>query len=237
MKEDPDYYSLEVQLDHHFKDKDLLGQALTHRSYAVEKGRESPDNERLEFLGDAVLDLLVGELLFHTFPDSPEGDLTKMRASLVNERSLAARAKEIGLDGFIMLGRGEEKTGGRTKPSILANAFEAVLGAVYLDGGLEAARGFLYRLFQPLLKGGFSEEFDSDYKTRLQEWTQAKFRETPSYVLEETAGPDHNRVFQVAVHLQGELVARGQGRSKKEAERMAARRALELLKRSDIKRR
>ena len=231
MDQELDLAGLEARLKHRFSNRELLFQALTHRSYAVER-HDSTDNERLEFLGDAVLDLLVGELLFLRFPDAPEGDLTKMRASLVNEGSLAARAREIGLDGFIRLGRGEEKTQGRSKPSILANVFEAVLGAIYLDGGLEAARSFLEALFSPLLEGDFSREFDMDYKTRLQEFTQARFREAPRYVVEETSGPAHHRLFHVAVHLRGKALARGSGRSKKEAERSAAREALEILART-----
>jgi ribonuclease-3 len=213
-------------LGHVFQDRGLLLDALTHRSYAHEKPQLAPrDNERLEFLGDAVAGLAVSTLLFHRFPEAPEGELTRRRADLVCEPSLAAIAGELGLGEALRLGRGEERSGGRTKPRLLASALEACLGAVQLDGGPQVAD----RVARDL----FSERLDQappgarDFKSKLQTQVQAAGGGTPQYRVVDTDGPDHERVFRVALELDGTVIGRGEGRSKLEAEQAAAAAALD----------
>lgn len=216
-------------LGYDFQDSKLLRQALTHRSHAAEMGgRPGLHNERLEFLGDAVLNLAVGGLLYRHYPQMREGDLSRHRAALVNEAHLALMAREIGLDTVLLLGRGEDRSGGRDKPSILADAFEALIGAVYLDGGCRAALDLLDKLFLPRVKqkAAFRE---SDAKTALQELLQQDHGMAPDYYLESEEGPDHDKCFTVAVSLHGRLLGRGTARSKKEAEQLAAHRALNEL--------
>jgi ribonuclease-3 len=210
-------------------------QALTHRSYANEESGGSPtvatDNERLEFLGDAVLDLALSATLMSRFASDPEGALSKKRASLVNEDTLSQLALELGLDKTIRLGKGETKSGGLTKPRILASTCEAILGAVFLDAKFDRVSEVIDRLFASRLEeiGQSSVDYRTDFKTRLQEHAQEKRRATPSYAVENESGPDHDKVFEVAVILAGERLAKGVGKSKKAAEQDAARQALEIL--------
>lgn len=216
-------HPLETIIGYKFKNIDLLLTALTHTSYANESRRPVQHNERLEFLGDSVLQLVSADHLFHAFANRPEGDLTRIRASLVSEGALFQFAQEINLGEYLRLGRGEERCGGRSRPSVVSDAFEALIAALYLDGGLEAARSFIL----PFITEG--KHADADYKTRLQEIVQQNPEEKLSYVLEKESGPDHDKHFVVAVHFNSNCVARGEGRSKKAAEQQAAKEALRLM--------
>lgn len=223
--------ALAEALGYAFRDAGLLARAVVHRSAPNERPAACPEsNERLEFLGDAVLDLVVAEDLYRRFPGASEGELTRYKAALVSELALAEVARELGLGAYLVLGRGEEETGGRDKPSILSDALEAVLGAVYLDGGMPEAEGLVRRLFGPGLavvdQAGAPR---GDYKTALQEWTQARGLGLPAYRLEAAEGPDHARRYTVVVALGGKPLATGQGPNKREAERLAARGALDAL--------
>ncbi len=221
---------LQRSLGYTFKDRDLLITALTHRSFLPETGRPLPDNERLEFLGDAVLELAISDLLFRRFGDTyKEGDLTKMRAYLVSETRLVFLARTIGLGRYLFMGRGEEKCGGRTRPSILADAFEATVGAIYIDGGFRSAYGFVKEQFGSLLESAPEKGLKIDYKSRLQEMIQKHYHCLPAYELLEINGPDHNRRFKVALFFDNREISQGSGRSKKEAEQQAAKIALENL--------
>jgi ribonuclease-3 len=218
------------KLGYEFKRTDLLEQAFRHSSYVNELGDTGVrDNERLEFLGDAVLDLAVSDLLMEVFQEAKEGDLSKFRASVVNERGLSQVAKKLGLGDFLLLGKGEELSGGREKPSILADTIEALLGALYLDAGFsktkEIVHGLFLRYIEQLDSGGAID----DYKSLLQEFTQETYRSRPEYVLTDESGPAHEKSFKVAVRVNGDLVAAGEGRSKKEAEQRAAREAFRCL--------
>ncbi|HXF36817.1 MAG TPA: ribonuclease III [Actinomycetota bacterium] len=210
-----------------FRDPAVREAALTHRSYAFERGL-AVTNERLEFLGDAVLGLVVTDLAYRRFPDLTEGDLAKLRAAIVNMSALADVARGLGLGELLLLGKGEEQSGGRDKNSILADALEAVLGAVYLDRGLPTASGLIERLFWPRMVAYVRGEGERDYKTILQELASQDFRALPEYRLEER-GPDHQKEFTATVFLGGERYGTGRGRSKKEAEQEAAREAFERL--------
>ncbi len=222
---------LEETLGYTFNNPQLLECALTHRSFAAEHSDISEDNERLEFLGDAVLELVMTRLLFDLYGNAySEGDLTRMRAFLVNEAQLAKQAEGIGLGHYIRLGKGEERSGGRRKKSILADTFEAVMGAIYLDGGLEPCFSFVKRLFNQVLSEITDHFLIEDYKSALQELTQARFHVVPTYRVERISGPDHNRTFEVAIILDGKVLARGEGSSKKKAEQDAAKEALKKLK-------
>ena len=216
-------------------DPALLERALTHRSYAYENGG-LPTNERLEFLGDAVLGLAVTDALFREHPDLPEGQLAKLRASVVNTRALAGVARELGLGRWLRLGRGEEVTGGRDKNSILADTTEAVLGAVYLDRGVDHAIALVHRLFDPLMQAASREGAELDWKTALQELTAARGLGVPDYSLSES-GPDHAKRFIAVVLVAGEAHGQGAGRSKKEAEQHAAQAAHGTLSASATHRR
>ncbi len=221
---------VEDRLGYRFNNPDLLRQALVHRSYLNENpGLGLPDNERLEFLGDVVLSLIVAETLFRRFPDLPEGKLTRLRAWLVRTETLARWARELDLGAELLLSRGEEQTGGRSRPSILASAFEAVLGAVYLDGGLDAARRVLLPFVERELEKLRDPDEVLDPKTRLQEVAQARWQVTPSYVTVHQSGPSHRRKFTVEVRLGDRVLATGQGYSKQAAEQEAARIALARL--------
>ena len=213
---------LEEKLHYHFKNKELLITALTHSSYANESKTPTLYNERLEFLGDSVLSVVVANYLFH-HSTRPEGELSRMRASLVSEDALFQFAQEINLGEYLRLGRGEERCGGRTRPSVVSDAFEAVIAALYLDGGMEVAKSFIL----PFITEG--KHAEADYKTRLQEIVQQNPEERLSYVVEQESGPDHDKHFVVAVRFNSDKVARGEGRSKKMAEQHAAREALKLL--------
>ncbi len=220
---------LEAAIGYRFSNISLLQNALAHSSYANERWHDSlKSNERLEFLGDSVLGMLVAEHLYRAFPDRPEGELTRMRADMVCERSLALIAAKIDLGKHILLGKGEEQGGGRTRDSILADAVESVIAACYLDGGMDAARQFVNRfvLDHVPVKG----LHNMDYKTALQEQVQQKRNQVLSYVLVEETGPDHDKHFKVEVTLNGKVVGTGVGSSKKRAEQDAARTALEMLK-------
>ena len=217
---------LQATLGHRFVRPEQLGVALIHRSAG-----EPANNEKLEFLGDAVLALAMSDLLMAHFPAASEGDLSKIRASLVNAEVLARKAREMDLGRWLTLGRGEERTGGRDKPSILAAAYEAVLGAVYLDAGYEAARTMVERHFAADVDAHGTVGL-RDYKTQLQELTQRLFRATPAYSLVEETGPDHEKRFVSEIAIEGRTCGRGIGRSKKTAEQAAAMEALGWLRRS-----
>ncbi len=224
-------HDLEKKLGVRFSRPELLLQALTHRSFTGENRAFSKDNERLEFLGDAVLELVISHLLYEKFGrDHDEGDLTKMRAWLVNETSLAEKARNLDIGAALRLGRGEEKSGGRDKPSILADAFEALVGALYLDRGIEKVFAFTEKVFEDTLNQVLTSGLSYDYKTALQEFTQAGYQATPEYRLEGISGPAHCRTFEVSVYFNGRPVSKGTGKSKKEAEQQAAERALKILK-------
>lgn len=217
---------LSEELGYSFADTGLLLDALTHRSFKNERPDiASTDNERLEFLGDAVVGLVVASLLYVQFPDADEGELTRRRADLVSERGLSEAAVAIGVGDAMRLGKGEQKSGGRTKPRLLASALEACVGAVYCDGGADAAFASARRIFEPRLHT--SAPGHRDAKSRAQEWAQAHLGGTPSYRLVGTQGPDHEREFTVALELHDQQVATGTGRSKLEAEQAAALTALE----------
>jgi ribonuclease-3 len=206
-----------------FSDTALRQAALTHRSYAFERGL-SATNERLEFLGDSVLGLVVTDMAYRSYPDMPEGSLAKLRAAIVNMVALADVARALGLGQLVLLGKGEEQSGGRDKSSILADALEAVFGAVYLDLGLGTATELIERLFRPRMEAYVRGEGDRDYKTILQELASQELRAMPDYRIEER-GPDHEKEFTATVFLAGEPMGTGSGRSKKEAEQQAAREA------------
>lgn len=211
-----------------FNNKELIVEALSHSSYANEKRKTRHSNERLEFLGDSVLSIVVSQYLFEHFTHLPEGELTKIRASLVCEKSLYEFAKQIDLGKHILLGKGEENTGGRERTSILADAFEAVIAAVFLDGGLEAARKHILRFIPKDIDNRKAVSF-SDHKTILQEIIQKNPEEKVEYRLVGQSGPDHNKAFKVQVCLNSNIIGTGVGKSKKEAEQMAAKEALELM--------
>jgi len=219
---------LERRLGTTLRNRTLWEHALTHRSYAYERGG-LPTNERLEFLGDAVLGIVVTDSLYAEFPDQPEGDLAKMRAALVNMTVLADVGREIGLGDVVKLGRGEEMTGGRDKSSILADTLEAVFGAIYLDRGIKKASKVILGLFLPRIRGQVEGGVVHDYKTALQELAAARLGSLPEYALTES-GPDHAKRFQAVVLLGGTSYGTGAGRSKKEAEQAAARVAVEKLR-------
>lgn len=222
--------ALERRLGIRFSDPATALSALTHRSWVNENRQGSNgDNERLEFLGDAVIDLAVSQRLMERFPDAREGTLSRMRAALVNEQGLSAIAREIGLGELLLLGRGEEMTGGREKPSVLSDALEAVVAAIFLEGGLPLVLRFVDRFFGPAFERVGEAADDRDYKTQVQELAQARLRATPRYRVVEQRGPDHARTFVVALTIDGEIWGQGSGRSKKEAEQEAARNALAAL--------
>ena len=219
---------LETAIGYRFHNITLLQNALAHSSYANERWHNSlMSNERLEFLGDSILGMLVADYLYRTFPDRPEGELTRMRADMVCERALAKIAAQIGLGEHLLLGKGEEQGGGRGRDSILADAVESVIAACYLDGGMEAAKGFIDRFV--LTRVPVSGLANADYKTALQELVQQKRNQSLVYALVGESGPDHDKVFQVELTLNGSLIGRGSGGSKKRAEQEAARVALEAL--------
>lgn len=210
-----------------FRNPELLDLALTHKSFSPQAIKKSlTNNERLEFLGDAVLDLILSDLLMSMFPEDLEGDLTKKRASLVNEQSLFEIAQSLGLDQIIKVGKAEKDSGITQNPRILASCLEAVLGALFLDQGYEVCKKFLNPLFESKIQ---NLSVDSDYKTRLQELSQKNHQQIPEYVLISTQGPEHQKIFEIEVRLIGKTLARGVGRSKKLAEQEAAKLALEEL--------
>jgi len=219
--------ALQARIDYRFRNGDLLRESLTHKSYSNEcQGEPAAHNERLEFLGDAVLDLAISRWIFNKLPHLPEGELTRIRAEVVREKGLAAVAREINLGSCLLLGRGEARSGGREKESLLADALEALLGAVFCDGGFEQACSVIEALFGPAVGLSARRKAGIDYKTRLQELLQARHVHPPLYALVRTEGPDHDRRYTVEVRVEGETVGEGQGRNKKGAEQAAAREAL-----------
>jgi len=217
--------AVEKALNYKFKRDDLITEALTHKSY-----KKPYNNERLEFLGDAVLDLIVGEYLFKKFPKEDEGLLSKIRASLVNEKGFTKLAENLNLGDSLLISTAEENNEGRTKPSLLSNAFEAVIGAVYLEAGLEVVAKIAITLIEDAYETIDLNSLSKDFKTTLQELTQADFGETPNYKLVRSFGPDHKKEFEIAVELQNRVIASALGKSKKEAQQRAAEIALRVLR-------
>lgn len=225
-----DFKRLELILSYEFQNRELLLEALCHSSYTYEHpGKKLKHNERLEFLGDAVINLVVGHVLMERFPDLKEGDLHRMRSGLVNESQLAQFADSLDLRSFLLLGKGELRTQGREKPSILANTLEAVIAAIYLDGGLDSAYRVIQTYFEPLLDLMVSSPSLNDYKSQLQEFIQSARQKMPIYTVLSENGPDHNKTFCIEVQVLG-ISAQGSGKSKKIAELEAAKNALSMLK-------
>jgi len=229
-----EHEDLQNQLSYWFQDLSLLRLALTHPSVSHESGASTQTNQRLEFLGDAVLQLVLTHKLFEAFPSLSEGDLTKARAKLVNCRALAEHSRQLGLGQHLIVSRGEEHQGGRNRLSALADSFEAVLGAIFLDGGLGAAREFILRQFQSTFAGLETAPLHDNPKGELQELLQASSTEAPHYYIAATSGPDHDRLFECTVHHRGVELARGQGKSKKSAESEAAHAALVKLRQERV---
>ena len=226
----PDLSPLEEALGYRFRNRELLKLALTHRSYlSVSGGSHIATNERLEFLGDSVIGLLVTEYLFTKFPQKSEGDLTQHKGIMVSRTTLSRIAGEISLGEFLFLGAGEDRSGGRHRESILADAMEAVIGAIYLDGGFEAARKVLQKVLMPRMSAILKQEIDRNYKSQLLELSQAKGYGLPEYEIRSEKGPEHAKTFEVAVRIRGKVLGVGVGTSKKRAEQEAARRALRSL--------
>lgn len=224
---------LETLLHYEFVDTGLLDRALTHRSYVNENQHiDCRDNERLEFLGDAVLQLCISDILTRQFPDHREGQLSKLRASLVNEQPLATVALDFRIGEFVLLGKGEEASGGRMKPSILADAFEALIAAIYLDRGYGTVFSFITHIFQPRIREWGKAPIYRDYKSRLQEMCQSRFKTIPQYELIAEFGPDHDKTFEICVSAGTMFAEKGRGKNKKEAEQEAARAALEKMERT-----
>lgn len=221
---------LEDRIGYVFKDLKQLKRALSHKSYSNEKRLPRLEhNERLEYLGDAVLELCVSDLLIHNFPGSREGEMSKIRASLVNETALAEIARKINLGDYLFLGKGEEQCQGREKNSLLSDAFEALMGAVYLDAGFQVVFRIVSQLFLPEIQRATKEDINRDYKTKLQEEVQNLYKEAPDYRLVDEVGPDHAKIFHIDLFINGRKLSEGHGKSKKQAEQTAARKALKIL--------
>lgn len=221
---------LESRVNYSFKDKEVISTAVTHSSYANErKAKKLKYNERIEFLGDSVLSLTISEYLYKMYPNLPEGELTVTRSKIVCENSLSQCAAGIGLGEFLLLGKGEELSGGRRKISILSDAFEALIGAIYLDGGFETAKAFIFKYMEGVIRNCVQGKLFYDYKTQLQEKVQQKGEQHISYSVVEESGPDHNKTFVTEVSINDVVCGRGTGHSKKESEQHAARDALDKL--------
>ncbi len=220
---------IETRLGYFYKNKSILSLALTHSSYANENKNSKGYNERLEFLGDSVLSIIVSKYLFTNFPKMPEGELSKTRAALVCEKSLAAFAREIQLGSFLLLGKGELQNGGNDRDSILADAFEALIASLYLDGGIEVAEKFVLKFISEQMEEKKIFTAFVDYKTELQEIIQQNKEEKVEYVVVDESGPAHDKSFTVEVHLNSNVIGKGIGKSKKIAEQMAAKEAMELM--------
>ena len=227
------FVELENRLGYKFKDRFWLQQAFVHSSYAYEYSQSGPSNERLEFLGDAVLNLIISDFLLIMYPAAPEGDLSRRRASLVNARHLAAIARHLDLGAYLLLGRGEEQQSGRQKPSMLADALEALVAAVYLDGGYESTKVVVKSLFAGKLATQEDDLVSRDFKTTLQEYAQKWLKVSPEYRVVRQDGPAHARLFEVEVWLAGKPLGRGEGKSKKQASQEAAHRALLTFQEAD----
>ncbi len=221
--------AFQERIGYHFQDHTLLLTALTHSSYANEHPQAGPDNQRLEFLGDAVLGFTVAAWIFERYPEFQEGKMTSLRAALVRDEALAEFAVQLGLGDVLRLGHGEESGGGRARSANLEDAFEALIGALYLDGGMEPVRRLLQELIEPEAVAVLAADSDKDAKSRLQEWAQARMGVTPSYAIVAESGPDHAKTFVAEVFLDQQAAGRGEGRSKQAAERAAAKQALEIL--------
>jgi ribonuclease III len=224
----PSLTDIQKRLSHQFNNQELLERALTHKSFANEN-RVPAHNERLEFLGDAVLSLVISEYLMNNCPDSTEGDLSRLRAAVVSEPALSSIAREIGLGNYLLLGKGEEQTGGRDKDSLLADCLEALIAAIYLDAGQASVASFVIRFFEEMIRKNCSSRGTLDYKTEVQELCQERLKILPEYRIVSEAGPDHKKQFTVEIAVKGEVYGRGIGRSKKDAEQKAAKEALEKL--------
>ena len=223
----PDFTTFQSSVGLTFKEPKLLEQAFTHRSYLNESSRTDLDhNERLEFLGDAVLELATTDYLYRRYPDQTEGDLTTYRAALVNTVTIGQVAEELGMNDYLLLSRGEAKDSGRARQVILANTFESLIGALYLDQGFEAAQSFIGKYLMPKVESVIADRRIQDAKSYFQEQAQAHAGTTPAYEVLEESGPDHDKVFKVGLYLDKELVAEGSGHSKQEAEQVAARAGL-----------
>ncbi|MDO8518606.1 MAG: ribonuclease III [Deltaproteobacteria bacterium] len=221
---------LQKKIGFKFRDASLLRRALIHKSYANEQRLNALEqNERYEFLGDAVLELAISHLMMELFPDFSEGSLSKLRAAVVNETSLAELARAIQLGDYLYLGKGEDQCQGREKDSLLSDAYEAVLGAIYLDSGFFAAYRVVETQFRGLMEKASQQDITRDYKTKLQEESQEQFHAIPRYQIVSEAGPDHDKTFEINLFIQGEIYGQGKGKSKKEAEQNAARQALDKL--------
>lgn len=217
-------------LSYRFKDKSLLKQALTHRSFLGHKTNRNASNERMEFLGDAVLGLVVTEALYRFYPLGSEGELTKARACIVSRDSLAQEAKKMGLGRYLFLGKGEERSGGRNRKSILSDVYEAVLGAIFLDGGLDEVKQFLNRNLLKNIDRLINSQSHDNYKSRLLEYVQARGKTSPEYHVLEERGPDHEKEFSVEVRVNGKVLGKGKGRTKRKAEQEAACQAMKTMK-------
>ena len=219
---------IQQRIGYTFTSVELLERSLTHKSYANEN-RVPYHNERMEFLGDAVLSLIISEYLMKTSPGSTEGDLSRLRAAVVSEPALATIAREIGLGDYLLLGKGEDQTGGRNKDSLLADCLEALIASLYLDGGKDVAEAFVLRFFEGMLKRTCNSGGTIDYKTVLQELCQERLKQLPEYRVVSETGPDHQKQFEVELSVKSEIYGHGRGRNKKEAEQKAAKEALEKL--------
>jgi len=233
MEREKELQELEKKLGISFLNKALLNQCLTHSSFAHEAG--IPDNERLEFLGDAILKLVTSEHLYNKFPTKPEGDLTKYRAAIISDETLAKIASAVRLGEYLLLSENEKRTGGARRKSNVANAFEALLGAIYLDGGVGKARDFILDFLREEIEKVSREGYISDYKSALQEYVQKQKWELPHYRVVGETGPRHKKVFEIAVKIKGRILGKGKGANKKEAEQKAAEEALKTLKRDEKK--
>ena len=219
--------NLQKIINYNFKNPALLKEALTHSSYANEQPQETPYNERMEFLGDAVLSFVSAQFLYEKYPDMPEGRLSKIRSSLVCTQSLSSFAKEIGLNNYLKMGKGETAMGGASRPSVLEDAFEALIAAIYLDGGIDEAKKFILHFLAREVENHHSNF--RDYKSLLQEIIQQNPDEKLSYAVVGTSGPDHDKRFEVELRLNSNIIGKGEGTSKKNAEQQAAKQALELM--------
>ena len=219
--------TLEKRINYKFNNRQYLMEALTHSSFANERNNGIKSNERMEFLGDSVLSLISSQFLFETYSDMPEGELTKLKASLVCTESLSGFARQIHLGEYLLLGKGEVNTGGANRPSILEDAFESLIAAIYLDGGLDSAREFVLSFLKPALEN-HKINF-KDYKTTLQEVIQQNPDQSINYVFVGSSGPDHNKIFEAEVKLNSNVIGRGKGKTKKGAEQAAAKEALNLM--------
>lgn len=225
------YKKIEEKIDYEFKNKELLKEALTHKSYAYESGGKiTYDNEKFEFLGDSVLNLVISDIIYKKNPEYSEGKLSKFRASLINEYTLTQIAKHLKLGKYLLLGKGEEQTGGRDKASLLSNAYEAILAAVYLDSGFRSVYRIIKQHFTDAVFTLAPSKWDRDYKSQMQEMSHKLYKANPRYKVVLKSGPDHQQVFNVELTINKNVISTGSGNSKKDAEQQAAKMALETLK-------